>query len=65
MALPVSPEYIATYLKEEGRLALLTGDTASAVLAFRRYVSLRSGAEAPLQREVDRERDRLAGLVGR
>ncbi len=65
VTMPVSPMYIATYLREQGRLALLTGDTASAILALRRYLALRADPEPSLRPEVDRERDRLASLVGR
>ena len=53
------------YLREQARLALQAGDTASAVRALRRYVALRADAEAGLRPELDRARGQLAALVGR
>jgi hypothetical protein len=38
VALPVSPVFQSSYLREQGRLALATGDTAGAVRALRRYL---------------------------
>ena len=40
------------YLREEGRLASLTGDRAGAIRAYRHYLTLRSEAEPALQPEV-------------
>jgi hypothetical protein len=65
VTMPVSPTYIATYLREQARLALLAADTASAILALRRYVTLRADPEPSLRPEVDREPARLAGFMGR
>jgi TolB-like protein len=65
VAAPASPAYGATYLREQARLALQAGDTASALRALRRYVALRADAEAGLRPELDRARGQLAALVGR
>jgi hypothetical protein len=65
VASPTSPAYGAMYLREQARLALQAGDTASAVRALRRYVALRADAEPALRPELDRARARLAALVGR
>jgi TolB-like protein len=64
-ALPTSPTYRATYLREQARLGLQVGDTAGAVRALRRYVALRQQAEPALRPEVDRARGELARLLGR
>ncbi len=65
VAIPVSPAYHSTYLREQARLALQAGDTASAIQPLRRYVALRSNPEPSLRPEVDRARALLAGLMGR
>jgi len=65
VALPITPGYRSTYLREQGRIWLEAGDTAEAVRALRRYVALRAGAEPGLRGQVDSARIRLAGLVGR
>ena len=64
-ALPISPTYHATYLREHARLGLQVGDTAGAIRALRRYVALRQQAEPALRPEVDRARGELARLLGR
>jgi tetratricopeptide (TPR) repeat protein len=57
------PQYLSTYLREEGRLAALTGDTAGAIKAYRHYLALRSEPEPALKPEVQRVRTGLAGLL--
>jgi eukaryotic-like serine/threonine-protein kinase len=57
----VDPGYVV-YHREEGRLAALTGDTAGAILAYRRYIALRSEAEPQLQPRVRQVREALAAL---
>ncbi len=47
------------YLREEGRLAALTGDRDGAIRAYRHYLALRSEAEPALQPEVKRVREEL------
>jgi hypothetical protein len=64
VATPTSPTYGATYLREQARLALQAGDTASAVRALRRYIALRGGPEPALRAEVDTARSELAALLG-
>lgn len=56
--------YLATYLREEGRLAALTGDRERAIQAYRHYLALRRDPERAVADEVDRVRSELAGLVG-
>jgi serine/threonine-protein kinase len=56
-----SPIY-ATYDREEGQLAALGGDREGAILAYRRYLRLRSDAEPRLQPQVEEVRSELAAL---
>ena len=53
------PEYV-TFYREEGRLAALTGDTAGAVRAYRRYLALRSDPDPALRPQADSVRAALA-----
>ena len=55
------PHY-AAYLREEGRLAALTGDRKGAIRAYRHYLALRSEAEPALQPEVRRVREELEAV---
>jgi hypothetical protein len=57
-----APLYMSTFLREEGRLAALTGDTARAVDAYRRYLAFRSNPQASLKPGVDSIRQQLAAL---
>ena len=57
-------EYLSTGLREEGRLAELTGDRASAVRAYQHYLRLRSNPEPGLEAEVSTVRGAVAALVG-
>jgi hypothetical protein len=57
----VDPGYVV-YHREEGRLAALAGDTAGAIRAYRRYLTLRGDAEPPLQPRVRQVRTALAAL---
>src|SRR5262249_25029884 len=65
VTLPVSPQYEATYLREQARLPLLAADTAPAIQARPRFVGRPRHPESALLPEVERERTLLAGLVGR
>lgn len=56
------PEYLATTLREEGRLAALTGDREGAIRAYRHFLALRAGAEASRRADVDRVRAELQRL---
>jgi hypothetical protein len=53
---------LASYLREEGRLAALVGDTTGAIYAYRHYLALRANAEPPVQQEVEAVRAALASL---
>ena len=52
----------ATMLREEGRLAALTGDREGAIRAYRLFVALRATAEPSLQGELKQVRAELARL---
>lgn len=54
--------FLSTQLREEGRLAALIGDRATAVRAYRHYVALRSKAEPRLRSDVERVRRELDQL---
>ena len=54
--------WLSSYLREEGRLAGLTGDRVGAVRAYRRYLALRYDPEPVLKPEVEHVRDELARL---
>jgi hypothetical protein len=56
------PEYLSAYLREEGRLADLTGDRAGAIRAYRHYLVLRAEAETVLRPQVDSIRRELKRL---
>ena len=58
------PRFLPTFLREEGRLATLTGDTVGAVAAYRHYLGLRSDPEPAVRPEVEQVRRELAALVG-
>jgi tetratricopeptide (TPR) repeat protein len=55
---------ISTYLREEGRLAALTGDREAAIRAYNRYLELRPDPEPAVKPVVDAVRAELARLVG-
>jgi tetratricopeptide (TPR) repeat protein len=57
-------DYLATHLREEGRLAALTGDRAGAVKAYQHYLALRSNPEPALRPAVEAVRAELAKLLG-
>jgi eukaryotic-like serine/threonine-protein kinase len=53
------------YLREEGRLAALTGDTAGAIRAYQHFLTLRDRPDpGPMQDEVRQVKAHLAELVG-
>jgi DNA-binding SARP family transcriptional activator/TolB-like protein len=56
------PEYLSTFLREEGRLAALTGDHEGAIRAYRHYLALRSNAEPAVRSEVEHIRAEVARL---
>ena len=51
-----------TYLREEGRLAALTGDRVGADRAYRRYLAIRIDPEPELRAQVAQVRADLAVL---
>lgn len=56
------PIYMSSYLKAEGRLAALAGDTAGAIRAYRHYLLWRARPEPHLQADADQVRAALARL---
>lgn len=61
----IPPYWLAALLREEGRLAALTGDTAGAVRAYRHYLTLRPDPEPSLVPQRDSVRAELGRLEGR
>jgi tetratricopeptide (TPR) repeat protein len=55
---------LSTLLREEGRLAAITGDRDGAIRAYQHYLRLREGAEPGLKPQVTQVRQELARLVG-
>jgi hypothetical protein len=51
------PRYLAATLREEGRLALLAGDTTGALKAFRQFLALRHSPDETLIPETDAVRE--------
>ena len=58
-------DYLASHLREEGRLAALSGDTSGASRAYRHYLALRSDPEPALRPVVEAVRAELAKLAAR
>jgi tetratricopeptide (TPR) repeat protein/predicted negative regulator of RcsB-dependent stress response len=56
-------DYFSTTLREEGRIAVLTGDRAGAVRAYQHYLALRSDPEPSQKPEVEQVRSELATLL--
>jgi hypothetical protein len=63
--LPSGLFFLSTFLREEGRLASLTGDTTGAIRAYRHYLALRAEPDPALRPERDRVRAALAALEAR
>src|SRR4051812_6713858 len=57
-------DYLASHLRQEGRLAALSGDTSGAIRAYRHYLALRSDPEPTLGPVVDAVRAEMAKLNG-
>jgi hypothetical protein len=57
------PQYLATHLREEGRLAAATGDSVGAIAAYRHYLQLRSSPDAALRAEASEVRAALGRLT--
>lgn len=58
----LAPMYLSSFLREEGRLSLMAGDTAAAIRAYGRYLVLRPNPEPAQQPEVEAVRATLARL---
>jgi hypothetical protein len=56
--------HLSTMKREEGRLAVLVGDTAGAIAAYSHYLAMRQNVEPEVQPEVDRVREELLRLTG-
>ena len=56
------PRYLASMLREEGRLADALGETAAAREVYRRYLVLRHSPDAPLQLQAAAVRQAVARL---
>jgi hypothetical protein len=54
--------YLSTYLREEGRLAALSGDAEGAIAAYRQYLAMRDDPESTLEPDVDAIRAEIARL---
>lgn len=59
------PRYLSSFLREEGRLAALTGDTAGAVRAYRHYLALRPNPASSVRPAVEQVRRELAEVQSR
>lgn len=60
-----APMYLTSFLREEGRLAALTGDTADAIQAYRRYLVFRRDPAPSIRPAVERVRRALEALEAR
>jgi hypothetical protein len=60
----IAPLYLSTFLREEGRLAALTGDTTGAIRAYQHYLMLRPDPEPSIRPAVERVRRALDALGG-
>jgi tetratricopeptide (TPR) repeat protein len=58
-------DYLASYAREEGRLAAALGDRSGAIRAYRHYLALRSMPEPPIAPQVAQVRGELAKLLER
>jgi tetratricopeptide (TPR) repeat protein len=55
--------YLSSYLRDEGRLAALTGDRDGAIRAYQHYLALRRQPESELRPQVDQVKAELAKLL--
>ena len=56
-------DYLSTFLRDEARLAALTGDREGAINAYQHYLALRSDPEPLLQADANAARAELARLL--
>jgi hypothetical protein len=59
----LSTYYLSTFLREEGHLAALAGDTAGAIHAYQHYLALRPDPELEVRPEVEGVHAALAQLL--
>jgi hypothetical protein len=59
-----APLYLTTFLREEGRLAALTGDPSGAARAYRQYLALRTDADPEFRAASKSVQSALAALDG-
>jgi len=57
------PVFLSTYLREEGRLAALAGDTTGAIAAYRHFVTLQSHPEPARAARVEQIKSELGRLM--
>ncbi len=57
------PVFLSTYLREEGRLAALTGDAAGAIAAYRHFLTLQAHPEPARAARVEQIRSELSRLT--
>jgi tRNA A-37 threonylcarbamoyl transferase component Bud32/tetratricopeptide (TPR) repeat protein/TolB-like protein len=57
------PVFLSTYLREEGRLAALAGDTTGSIAAYRRFLTLQAHPEPSRAAGVERVRSELSRLA--
>jgi hypothetical protein len=57
------PHYLATHIREEGRLAVAIGDSTGAVAAYRHYLALRRSPEGAARADAEVVRAELARLT--
>ena len=57
------PLYLSTFLREEGRLTALTGDTAGAIRAYQHYLALRPDPEPEMRADAEEVREEIGRLV--
>jgi tetratricopeptide (TPR) repeat protein len=61
---PIGWVLLPTMIREQGRLAALSGDRDKAIALYRRYLNFSERAEPAVQKEVDAVRAHLAQLTG-
>ncbi|MEO7987267.1 MAG: serine/threonine-protein kinase, partial [Gemmatimonadales bacterium] len=57
------PVFLSTYLREEGRLAALSGDTTGAIAAYRHFLRMQAHPEPEQAPRVEQIRSELSHLI--
>ena len=60
----LTPKFMSTFVREEGRLAALVGERGEAIRAYQHYLALRPDPEPSVKPEVEQVRADLADLIG-